>query len=207
MLCHYKLSSKNLAEYILNNNPVSTQNGNLYLLGVLRTGKKLNVLQQMVFMKYAICIALRKKLIHVHATTCCKYHFHNETGKIVERVIIKSPITDVLVLAVHYFPRIQNLKELWIEKGATTSVRNTHRFVPVHDICKIVPVTFSQILPAVHSLTGWESTSSFLGTGKKSVINAMKSKGFEYFRPPFATRIFCTTQKEKKTSHSNLNKL
>ena len=77
--------------------------------------------------------------------------FVNETGKMVERVIIKSPDTDVLVLAVHYFPRIQHLKELWIEKGATTSVRNTHRFVPVHDICKIMIDTFSQILPAVHT--------------------------------------------------------
>ena len=37
--------------------------------------------------------------------------------------------------------------------------------------------TFCEILPSVHSLTGCDSTSSFLGIGKKSVSKLLKIKG------------------------------
>ena len=38
-----------------------------------------------------------------------------------------------------------------------------------------------KILPSVHSLTGCESTSSFLGTGKKSVSKLVKTKSSERY--------------------------
>ena len=40
---------------------------------------------------------------------------------------------------------------------------------------------FCKILPSVHSLTGCNSTSSFLGIGKKSVSKLLKTKGSERF--------------------------
>jgi hypothetical protein len=36
-------------------------------------------------------------------------------------VIIKSPDTDVLVLAVHYFPKMEHIAGIWIETGIITS--------------------------------------------------------------------------------------
>ena len=41
--------------------------------------------------------------------------------------------------------------------------------------------TSCEILPSVHSLTGCDSTSSFLGSGKKSVSKLLKTKGLESF--------------------------
>ena len=38
-----------------------------------------------------------------------------------------------------------------------------------------------KILPSVRSLTGYESTLSFLGIGKKSVSKLLKTKGSESF--------------------------
>ena len=78
---------------------------------------------------------------------------------------------------------MKNVKELWIECGTTTAAMNSHRFIPAHEICeKMSPSpTLCKILPSVHSLTGCDSTSSFLGIGKKSVSKLLKTKGSESF--------------------------
>ena len=68
------------------------------------------------------------------------------------RVIIKSKDTDVLVLASHYHRQMKNVKELWIECGTTTATKNSHRFIPVHEICEKMSPTFCKILPSVHSV-------------------------------------------------------
>ena len=90
------------------------------------------------------------------------------------RVIIKSKDTGILVLAIHYHPQMKN--ELLTECGTTTATKNTHRFIPVHEICEKISPTFCKIFPSVHSLTGCDSTSSFLGIGKKSVSKLLKPK-------------------------------
>ena len=41
--------------------------------------------------------------------------------------------------------------------------------------------TFCKILSSVHSLTGCDSTSSFLGIGRNSVSKLLKTKGSERF--------------------------
>ena len=97
------------------------------------------------------------------------------------KVIIKSKDTDVFVLAIHYQPQMKNVKELWIECGTTTANKNSHRFIPVHEICEKMFPTFCKILPSVHSLSGCDSTLSFLGIGKKAVSKLLKTKGSDSF--------------------------
>jgi hypothetical protein len=97
------------------------------------------------------------------------------------RVVIRSADTDVLVLTIHYLPQWEHVSELWIETGHTLDYRNSHRFIPVHELCKTLSLTFTQILPAVHALTGCDSTSALYGIGKKSAMKLLESKGAECF--------------------------
>ena len=40
------------------------------------------------------------------------------------RIIIKSPDTDVLVLCVHYFSKLQHTQELWFQTGTVSSTKD-----------------------------------------------------------------------------------
>ena len=95
-----------------------------------------------------------------------------ESAQTAGRIIIRSPDTDVLMLTVHYFPKLKSTEELWIQAGGITSTSD-RRFMAVHSICHSVSPTFSSILPAVHALTGCDSTSALFGIGKKSVFKAI----------------------------------
>jgi hypothetical protein len=88
------------------------------------------------------------------------------------RIITKSPDTDVLVLAVHFFP--------WFQTGSITSTRDGRRFIPVHEIVNSLNPVFCHILPAAHALWGCETTSSMFGIGKTTVYKVLKSKSEEF---------------------------
>lgn len=63
---------------------------------------------------------------------------------------------------------MSNIEELWFQTGSVNSMK-TWRFVPVHDITLAIGPLVCNILPAVHALTGCDTTSSFFGIGKKTV--------------------------------------
>jgi len=96
------------------------------------------------------------------------------------RIIIKSPDTDVLILAVHFFPTFQHTQELWFQTGSVTNTRDLRRFIPVHDICNTLNHVMCKVLPAAHALTGCDTTSSFFGIGKKSVYKVLKTNPDEF---------------------------
>lgn len=138
------------------------------------------------------------------------------------RIVIRSPDTDVLVLALHFCPQLNAVEEVWLETGQTTTATDRHRFIPVHEICKAFPPLFSTILPAVHAITGCDSVSSFFKIGKKSVLKVIEDKGTDAFRSlalfgqddehdlQSARELVATLYDPKRkhaTSHTNLNKL
>ena len=92
---------------------------------------------------------------------------------------MKTPDTDVLVLATHYYPKMTHVKELWIETGTVTRMTRSRRFIPIHEICSVVPPILCEILPSVHALTGCDSTSAFFGIGKKTVYKATQDHDIE----------------------------
>ena len=51
------------------------------------------------------------------------------------RAIIKTPDTDVVVLAIHFFPQLSSIKEVWIETGNPTKTLDRRRYLPIHDMC------------------------------------------------------------------------
>ena len=106
------------------------------------------------------------------------YEIHNvfERNDMTGRVIIKTPDTDVLVLAIHYYPQMDRVKEFWIETGTVTRTTDLRRFIPVHDICHSQSPLFLKVLPAIHALTGCDSTSDFFGIGKNSVYKTISEK-------------------------------
>ena len=96
-------------------------------------------------------------------------------------VVIRSPDTDVLVLAVNYLPKMANTVKMWLETDTINSTTDKRRFVPVHSICAAVGPQFCNVLPAVHSLTGCDSVSFLFGIVKKTVFNVVMQKGVDHF--------------------------
>ena len=93
-----------------------------------------------------------------------------ERNDMTGRVIIKTPDTDVLVLAFHYYPQMDRVKEFWIETGTVTRTTELRRFIPVYDICHSQSSLFLKVLPATHALTGCDSTSGFFQYRKKFCV-------------------------------------
>ena len=74
-----------------------------------------------------------------------------------ERIIIASPDTDIFVTALYHYTKWMyvNLQELWMfcGKGETT------RAVPLHETATKLETTLVDVLPALHALTGCDTTS------------------------------------------------
>ena len=83
-----------------------------------------------------------------------------ETGKN-GRFILWRSNTDVIVLCVHYFKQMINTRELWVQMGNISSVKDGRRFLPIHQLCASLSTTICTVLLAVHALTGCDTTSSF----------------------------------------------
>jgi hypothetical protein len=137
-------------------------------------------------------------------------------------IIIKSPDTDVLLLCIHFFPSMRNIKELWFKTGTVTRTKDGRRYLPVHDICHIQGPLVCKLLSAVHALTGCDTTCSFFGIGKKIVLKTLKDNIDEFANlnklclldsetsidvsRNFVARLY--DQKGKmKSAHDNLNRL
>jgi hypothetical protein len=86
------------------------------------------------------------------------------------RIVVKSPDTDVLVLLVHYFPKMKNTSELWFQTGLITSTKDYRRYILIHELCKSLSSVVCEILTAAYALTGCDTTSSFFSIGKKSML-------------------------------------
>ena len=88
------------------------------------------------------------------------------SGNLKGRIIVKSPDSDVRVLCVHYFSSMKNTTELWFETGTVTSTKDARRFIPIHELCNSLNSIVSQCLPAVHAISGCDTTSAMFGIGK-----------------------------------------
>ena len=78
--------------------------------------------------------------------------------------------SDVAILTIHFFDAL-NISDLWIGFGCGKSYRD----IPVHEIHNALGPQKSLALPLFHALTGCDTTSAFLGHGKKSAWAAWEA--------------------------------
>ena len=88
-------------------------------------------------------------LLHVQHATCAESF---------KWVIVASADTDVLICLLYHFNQTWNdggLFELWVLCGQG----NTGRAVPIHNLVVEMSSIWVSVLPAVHTLTGCDTTS------------------------------------------------
>ncbi|CAC5420517.1 unnamed protein product [Mytilus coruscus] len=138
------------------------------------------------------------------------------------RIIIKSSDTDVIVLCIHFFKQMTNTSEFWIQMGNIGTIKDNRRFLPIHQLCSSLHEIICRVLPAVHALSGFDTTSSLFGIGKKSVYKVLKDAVLDFSDlnnlgdSDTETAILCSRrfvarlydQKKKYAScHQDINKL
>ena len=97
------------------------------------------------------------------------------------RATVKTQDTDVVCLAVHFFPKMSAIAELWIHAGSVEENVNNVRFIAIHEVCRTIGPMVCKILPAVHALTGCDAVSSLYFIGKKTIMKVVaKSNGEEF---------------------------
>ena len=88
------------------------------------------------------------------------WHAHAIEGH--SKIIIKTVDSDVVVMALYAFPRMNNVEHLWVEYGSGIHLQ----YLPIHDMNDKIPTGVSNLLPFFHAFTGADTVSSFGGIGK-----------------------------------------
>ena len=89
----------------------------------------------------------------------------------VKRIKVRTADTDVIVILVGVFFKIQSCIDLWIAFG----VGKNFRFYSVNLICTNIGEAMSLLLPVFHALTGCDTTSTFRGKSKKLAWQAWQA--------------------------------
>lgn len=100
---------------------------------------------------------------HAEADTRIFLHLAHAAAQGHKIAIVRTVDSDVVVLAIHFFSSLGFL-ELWVCFGSGKNVRD----IPIHDICAHLGPSRSLALPLFHAITGCDTTSHFLGCGKKT---------------------------------------
>ena len=86
-----------------------------------------------------------------------------------KRVIVRCDDTDVLVLLIHYYDKGMLADEVFMYAGHS----GKERYIPVHDIATRLGSTVCKCLPAVHAISGCDSTCSLHGIGKRTAYSTL----------------------------------
>lgn len=105
------------------------------------------------------------------------------------RTIVRCDDTDVLVLLLHYQSGGMLSREVYMHAGHAGKFTTKERFIPVTKIAEEVGPLLCSILPAMHALSGCDTTSGFFKIGKRTAFNALQKhqdelKGLSEFNSP-----------------------
>ena len=100
---------------------------------------------------------------HAEADTRIILHLAHASSQGHDKAFVRT----VVVLAIAFFEQLK-LSELWIGFGSGKNYRD----IPVHSIHSQLGPSKSLALPLFHALTGCDTTSKFLGCGKKTAWTA-----------------------------------
>ena len=119
-------------------------------------------------------VSMERLLECSHEETDDRIMFHlNHAVKIgnFRSIAIASLDTNVLFAAIHHYNKFIyfDLEELWFKPGKSES----RTVLPVHDLVNEIDTDFIDILPAIHALTGCDTTSK-VGKKKKAIKKGNK---------------------------------
>ena len=86
-------------------------------------------------------------------------------------IVVSSRDTDVLVLLVSHFHRI-NCNELWMSTGT----QKNPRYIPVHDLAKSMSQSLLDALIPFHTITGCDTTSFIAQHSKSTIWKTLESE-------------------------------
>ena len=134
----------------------------------------------------ALCSRVRQEIsslapcTHKEADTRILLHAVDSANKGYRRIILHTVDTDVLVLAVSTVVSLEDT-EIWVAFGTGKHLR----YIPAHDIAKVLEYEKALYLPMPHAFTGCDSVSSFAGRGEKIAFDIWTS--FNEVTPVFST--------------------
>ena len=128
-----------LGDYIgkhINQNSSLQEGQSLYLAGLFFNPETVKMLNENGMLDCSCLVSTQEEAdtrIILHALYSEKLYQENN---IQDRIVVKSPNTDVLVRLIHYFHKMKNTSELWFQTGLITSTKDCRRYIPVHELCK-----------------------------------------------------------------------
>ena len=100
---------------------------------------------------------------HYEADTMIFLHIAHASGQGHHTAYVRRVDSDIVVLAIRFFPTLGSGRVLgWFREWENL------RDIPIHDICSDLGPSRSVALPLFHAITGCDTTSHFLGCGKKT---------------------------------------
>ena len=91
-------------------------------------------------------------------------HVKNASGNGHCKVLVRSVNTDVVVIAIALYQKLETLHEFWVWLGTGKN----QRFVPIHSVAESLGKTKLLSLQVFHSVTGCDQISFFARRGKKN---------------------------------------
>lgn len=108
---------------------------------------------------------------HEEADTRIVIHVIHALQSGYTRVLVRTVDTDVVVILVGKFGRLiveRSDADVWIAFG----MRKNFTFISVNKLCASLGENRARGLPVFHALTGCDTTSAFVGKGKRSAWQA-----------------------------------
>ncbi|MES9882214.1 MAG: hypothetical protein ABW185_15180 [Sedimenticola sp.] len=116
-----------------------------------------------VLTNHQIDVSALKPCNHQEADTRMLLHLKHAASQGHRKAFLKTVDSDVVVLAITNFNRL-SLDELWVVLGTGTNIKN----FPIHEIVQQLNPEKLDTLHLFHAFTGCDTTSKFLGVGKKT---------------------------------------
>lgn len=104
---------------------------------------------------------------HEEADTRMIFHASHAFDKGLKHVIIHSPDTDVMVIAIAMADKLPGALTF------CTGMGEKRRYIDIKDIASTLGFIPSQNLVAMHALTGCDTTSAFYGVGKQAAFTIL----------------------------------
>lgn len=113
---------------------------------------------------------------HEEADTRLLLHAHHAAHTTTQHrpaIVIKSPDTDVAILSCALASQLPS-SEIFFRTGT----KQRTRFIPLHSVAAKLGADVCSALVGLHAFTGCDSTSCFVGKGKKAAFSLMSTPRF-----------------------------